>query len=197
MFESRKRMVALANLSQRNKMYNKNKLRKEMLKERAYMKNAESLSEIIQKKVLDLEEYKKADTIFLYAATNNEVLTNLIFKDAIAHNKKVAFPKVIGKDMVFMKVNTIDELKEGYFSILEPVDAEVITNADIVITPGVAFDKNMNRVGYGKGFYDRYFNDNPSLFIAIAYSYQVVDKIDSDKFDIKMDMIVTEKEIYR
>ena len=67
---------------------------------------------------------------------------------------------------------------------------------DIVIVPGVAFDKKYNRMGYGKGYYDRFLKDMTALKIGVCHSFQLVDEIPSEPHDIKMDMIVTEREIW-
>ena len=178
-------------------MLSKNKIRNNILLKRKELtqNDVDNKSLIIQKMVLDSKEYKDSKIIFLYSSANNEVKTDLIFNQAIADNKIVAFPKVQGKDMEFIKVQSLSDLKPGYFSILEPVSGEVINNPDLVITPGVAFDLKKNRVGYGKGFYDRYFNNHNAIYMGIAFDMQIVDNIPADAFDKPLDMIITDKGI--
>ena len=98
----------------------------------------------------------------------------------------------------------LTDLKEGYFNVLEPITDNMVTNFDncVSITPGICFDKNNYRVGYGKGFYDRYFQKaetmgNSLVKCGIAYDMQICDGIEADPYDRHLDMIVTENRIIR
>ena len=168
--------------------------------------------EVIGYKVLALDEYKKADTIFIYADYNKEVKTGTIIADALKSGKRVALPRVYkhelaaegasGKYMKFHYIKSMDDLEKGYNGIREPkAELEVADNNTdnaLIIMPVVAFDNERNRVGYGGGFYDRYLDSHTfSCKLGIAYEEQKVDSIDDkDEHDIRPDIIVTEKNIY-
>lgn len=170
--------------------------------------------EVIGYKILALDEYKKADIIFIYADYNKEVKTETIIKDALKNGKKVALPRVYkhdiaidsnsGKYMKFHYIESMDDLEKGYSGIREPkedlkvADSDTADNA-LMIMPMVAFDGDRNRVGYGGGFYDKYLESHSfSCKIGIAYEEQKVEAIDDkDEHDIRPDVIVTEKNIYR
>ncbi len=169
--------------------------------------------EVIGYKVLALDEYKKADTVFIYADYNKEVKTETIITDALKNGKKVALPRVYkhevsaegvsGKYMKFHYIKSFGDLEKGYNGIREPRTELEIADDDtanaLMIMPVVAFDNERNRVGYGGGFYDKYLESHTVLCkVGIAYEEQKVDSIDDkDEHDIRPDIIVTEKNIYR
>lgn len=173
----------------------------------------EFASEVIGYKVLALDEYKKAGTIFIYADYNKEVKTGTIIADALKSGKRVALPRIYkheiaaegvsGKYMKFHYIESADDLEKGYNGIMEPkADLEVAdetTNDAFMIMPVVAFDNDRNRVGYGGGFYDRYLHSHTfACKIGLAYDEQKVDSVDDkDEHDVRPDIIVTEKNIYR
>ncbi len=168
--------------------------------------------EVIGYKVLALDEYKNAKTIYVYADYNKEVKTGTIIEDALKTGKRVAMPRVYkhelaangnsSKYMKFHYIKSLDDLEKGFNSIMEPkMELEVAddTNEAVMIMPVVAFDNDRNRVGYGGGFYDRYLESHTfSCKIGIAYEEQKVDSIDDkDEHDIRPDIIVTQKNIYK
>lgn len=167
-----------------------------------------SKSEIIQKKVLSLingEEFKRElalknvpTSLYTYIPVNNEVRTYLINDFYLTCHKKVLAPKVIGKNMSFYEIKSVADLSTGSFNIPEPKEscAQDEDFSGIMIVPGVAFDRDCVRVGYGGGFYDRYLQANGNFVkIALAYDCQIFDHIEKDDFDIKPDFVVTESDI--
>lgn len=168
--------------------------------------------DIISYKVMALNEYKEAECLFTYVDYNKEVRTITLIKDALKIGKKVAVPKVYsvnvteeGKTSKYMKfhyISSLDDLKEGFRGIKEPSEelpvADIDSDKAIMVMPVVAFDEDINRVGYGGGVYDRYLSThNVIKKIGVAYEEQKVDKIDDiDSFDIKPDVIITQKSIY-
>ena len=109
----------------------------------------------------------------------------------------ISLPKIsVNSQMNFFKWSTKDPLKINQYGIPEPITNKVIY-PDILLVPLVAYDKNLNRIGYGGGFYDRYINRikkiKKIITIGLAYSFQKVEKIPIDKYDIKLDFIITEK----
>lgn len=157
------------------------------------------LNEIIYNKVINSKEYKEADVVFVYVARPDEVDTIKIIEDAIAIDKCVCVPKVIAEGyMEFYEINAISQLEIGYKDILEPADNCMIRfpdefDAPLVVCPMVAFDDDMNRVGSGKGFFDRYLAKYKNTTkLGIAYQCQKSDNIQIGPYDIKMDKIITD-----
>lgn len=162
-------------------------------------------SSAIAQKVFMLPEYIEADHILLYADYRHEVMTKEIFDDAILRKKKVYFPKCNPDDssMEFYQVVSVRQLEDGYKGIKEPImnpEHRYYHHKEentLVIMPGVAFDMNGHRIGYGKGYYDRYLQDKRQITaVALAFAQQLVDEIPHETYDIRMDKIVTEEIIY-
>ncbi|MBQ7943378.1 MAG: 5-formyltetrahydrofolate cyclo-ligase [Lachnospiraceae bacterium] len=189
-------------------MEDKKQIRKQMLALRNAMTHDEVVqkSEAIVQKVLQTNEYKEAQNILLYADYCHEVMTRALFEDALLHKKKVYFPKSDGltNTMEFYQVVSVKQLFEGYKGIREPKEdagKRFVWNPcedTLAIIPGVAFDTRGYRVGYGKGFYDKYFsNKRPITMMALAFANQITEEgIPTDEHDIKMDKVITEEIIY-
>lgn len=182
-------------------------LRREYIKKRGNLPEAEcaALSSRICNRILDSSEYKNASTILLYKAYNNEVDTDLIFERARFDGKKVAYPvsDIVDRKpcLKFYEVKSHDQFVTGYRGISEPDPAKDCTLfegcADLCIVPGVVFDRNCHRIGYGKGFYDRYISLNdPHIIIGLAYDMQIADVFDTEECDRAVDMVITENGIY-
>lgn len=154
--------------------------------------------------ILKLKEFIEASQVLCFMNTKNEVDTSFIINYYRENNKKIAVPKVIGSEMEFYYFTSEKELVSGYFNIPEPVNLDesnkcIPHNNDVIIVPGLAFDKYGGRIGYGGGFYDKYLSKNNNLIkIAVAYDFQVIeDELEISEFDIKPDYIVTEKRIIK
>ncbi len=160
-----------------------------------------SSSHAAQHNLLSLEEYANAGCIALYAAAHNETDTRLIMAAAVQAGKRVLYPAVCGHRMVLRHVERIEELQEGAFGILEPCPTGVdhhADEADLIIVPGVAFDLSGHRIGYGKGFYDRFLQHpgRTAHLVGLCHDFQVVDNpLPVDTHDIPMEIIVTDKRI--
>ena len=177
----------------------KSKIRKEILALRKAMPVCvlEENSKTIADKVITHSAYRKADLVFAYIDAKGEVMTKEIIEHAWAKGKRIAVPKVHGDIMEFYLISSYEELEDGCFGIMEPkMGCEKVTDIpanSVVIMPGVAFDRSGNRIGYGKGYYDKYFAKYPDLYkIAIAFDLQIVSEIQADKFDVKADCVITE-----
>lgn len=153
-------------------------------------------SEKIIKKVINIDEYKKTDILYVYANVNNEVYTGSLIEHALHSNKIVACPKVTDNTMHFCRIYSIDSLVPGKFGIREPDNEDVIDSDGLIIVPGVAFDKYCSRIGYGGGYYDRFLQYHNFFTIAPAYEMQIANKLPAEHFDKKVDMIITEQNIY-
>lgn len=181
------------------------KLRKEMTPEEV----AEYSSRICSS-IMELLQYQEADIILAYMAVNNEVNLSELIKKAKKAGKKVYIPKVINKkEMRFYLHN--GRFTKGSFGISEPSNVKDMAMYDpelehmldsnrrtLAIIPGVAYDINRNRIGYGGGYYDRFLEsvkDYPVDTVAVGYDIQIVDNIQAESTDIKPDLIITEKRI--
>ncbi|MBR5155140.1 MAG: 5-formyltetrahydrofolate cyclo-ligase [Clostridia bacterium] len=146
---------------------------------------------------LSSEIYKNAGEIMLYMPIYNEIDTAGIMKAAIDEGKKVVLPVTdkgsgsitpyyVAKDTKFVK---------GAFSVAEPYGATVVDppKIDVVLLPGIAFDLSGNRVGFGKGCYDRFLENSKAIKIGFCYHFQISEEIEAEGHDIKMDFLLTEK----
>lgn len=152
---------------------------------------------IIGHKLIHSSYYQQCTNLFCYVSHDNEVDTRSIIHQAWQDNKEVYVPKVMGKgQMFFYPITSMEDLTTGRYGILEPqptIDHTPIRDS-LLIMPGVVFDKDRNRIGYGGGFYDRYLaklQERPML-IALCYNNQLVDTLKPDPYDIKPDYILTE-----
>ncbi|BEH90212.1 5-formyltetrahydrofolate cyclo-ligase [Turicibacter faecis] len=181
-------------------MNHKQKIRQDILNKRR--KLDESIvnyhSDLISRRVCQSTLFQHASTLFIYVNYQNEVKTTPIIREAFRLNKTVAIPKIINHSMEFYKINSLEEVARGTFNILEPTTTERVTDKKgVMIMPGVAFDRCCHRIGYGKGFYDRYLKNFPELItIALAYECQIVDSIAYEPHDICPQYIFTECQIY-
>lgn len=157
-----------------------------------------SMSLEITKRVMELPVYQEASQLLVYADYNHEVVTRYLIEEAWKAGKEVAVPKVVGKDMIFYKLTDFAQLEPGYFQIPEPASGEIVDWKDaVMIMPGVAFDKENHRVGYGGGFYDRYLEKHPDLKrVAIAFSFQMMPEVPTEPTDICPHFVVTETQTY-
>lgn len=167
-------------------------------------------SEAICKRVLSSAEYKAAETLFAYYPLGNEVDCLPVLKQALTEGKRVVLPRT-GTDcqMDFYEIHSLDDVEEGNFHVMEPKTSckhfwpdmdeagnTVVRGNDytLVLVPGVVFDYQGNRYGYGKGYYDRYFARFPQLKrIALAYTEQVSEEpLECLETDMKMHVILTD-----
>ena len=181
-------------------MEEKKQIRKQIFAARKAHTDAqiEEWSRMIADRVTTLPEYKDAKRILAYADYNHEVMTGFIIEAAWRDGKEVAVPKVVGQDMVFYKLTDFAQLEKGYFGIPEPARGEIVQWEEaLMIMPGVAFDRQNHRVGYGGGFYDKYLEKHPDLHtIAVAFELQMYRELPFEEHDIKPEKVITEKHIY-
>lgn len=166
-------------------------LRREMIEKRkaeGKTENGERVSQLIR----ELDEYKRARIVMVYMPVKGEIDVTSLLND----EKTFLLPVTEGDNM---HASLTGELEEGDFKVPVPKDKRVFdkTKIDIVIVPGVVFDKNYNRMGYGKGYYDRFLKDTDALKIGVCHAFQMLDTIKSEEHDIKMDMIITEDKVWR
>lgn len=158
----------------------------------------ENWSRKITEKVLSHPAFIQAEKIMVYADYNHEVITRYIIEEAWKLKKEVAVPKVSGKDMIFYKLTDFSQLEEGYYGIPEPTKGQIADWQDaLMIMPGVAFDRDNHRVGYGGGFYDRFLEKHHGLVrLAIAFEFQILEQVPVEPTDILPQIIITEEKLY-
>lgn len=150
----------------------------------------------IQSRLLMTEEYMKSDTMLTYVSNEFEIDTLGIINAAFANKKKVAVP-VTNEDytLSFYYINSLKELKRGRFNILEPVDrtnkVEKFENS-ICVVPALCCDLEGNRVGYGKGCYDRFLDTYDGCSLCLVYGEDILPHIDSDATDEQVDIIISD-----
>jgi 5-formyltetrahydrofolate cyclo-ligase len=155
----------------------------------------------IRQTLLSLPELKRAGTVLFYVSIGGEVRTEEAISETLRMGKKVLVPFANANDrtLKISEIHDLDELSPGAFGIPEPKHPKEfpLNEIDLVVIPGIAFDRSGNRVGYGMGFYDRFLNNlkkNVPL-VAVAYDFQIVDSVPRDANDIRVHKIVTEKEV--
>lgn len=175
------------------------------------MRNSLTTEEVTEKslqikdRLINTSMYAEANHIFTFLSFNKEVLTKPIIDDCMEKNKQIYVPlcNTQIKEIVLCKFEGWDKLKPSKYSILEPMKDHIrIVNRsilDMAIVPGAVFDRKGNRIGYGAGYYDKFFNTlkKSIVKIAICYSFQVVDSITPSEYDVPMDYIITENEIIK
>ena len=158
----------------------------------------EGASEEILTRVERLQIFNDARTILLYHALPDEVQT-ASFIDKWSGYKRVLLPLVKGEDLILKKYEK-GKVVPGYKGIPEPTeDAETIApeEVDLAIIPGVAFDSNCNRLGRGKGFYDRLVPSLKCKLVGICYDFQIVNEIPCEDFDKRMDLVMTQTSTFK
>lgn len=172
-------------------------IRREVLHRRKLLSEQEraKASLVLTERILGHQWYYLSEVLLGFAPYGSEIDIREILLDAMKKGKKVYLPKVTGVEMQFFRVFSLEELEEGYKGILEPdgesesfVYEEDSAQRTLMLMPGVAFDYNRNRIGYGKGYYDRYLQGKEALqlrTIAVGYQCQMVEEIPAQETDIK------------
>ncbi len=153
----------------------------------------EEKSAALAKAFYETAEYKNAKTIYGYLPYNQEVRTTQMLAHALADGKRVAVPKVYGDTMKFILLSDLTQVAKGYAGIPEPIaDGPVAADPTaLVLMPGLAFDPEGHRLGYGGGFYDKFLAaepDHPTL--ALCYDFQMLPHLDTESYDIPVDRVL-------
>lgn len=181
----------------------KDEIRKVYKQRRAWMSHEEVTEKSLAaaRLFLNSQIYKKARQIMLYIPLGNETDTTAIIDAAFADGKTVVFPAtdeksgeitpyIASRDTVFIK---------GAFSVKEPINAKKadMSKTDVVLVPGIAFDKSGARIGFGKGCYDRLLEDSAAAKVGYCYDFQVFGGITPEEHDVRMNFLVTEKGLFK
>jgi len=179
-------------------------LRKEIKEKRKKQSKEEQRkkSKEIKEKLFNLKEYKEAKTILIYVSYNSEVFTHEMIKEAL-NNKNVVVPISNTKNntLSLSILESWNDLESSSYGILEPKKDKIkeipIDEIDLIIVPGVAFDIRGNRMGHGKGYYDKLLEKTKLITIGLAFEFQLVNKIPTEKHDKPVNIIITEKRIIK
>ena len=179
-------------------MRNKKDTRDFYIKIRNNISNSEKneFDRIIFTKFVNSSFFYNFDTFLIYISVKNEVETINIIKYLLSNNKKVAVPYCSGEKMSFYYIKSVDDLIEGKFSIptVDISNSEKVCNflKTLCIVPGVSFDNNGNRLGYGGGYYDRFLSENNIPSLGLTYERCISSDIPREDFDVKIDSTLTE-----
>ena len=176
----------------------KQELRKKSMEIRKNIPNKEQKNNAIYNAIISCDEYNDANIIAIYNSMGSEVNTKEIIMYSLLKQKVVLLPKIEGEDMLFVRVNANTKYALSKFGILEPTEGEIYNpdKIDLFIVPGLAFDINGNRLGYGGGYYDRYLRELRAVKIGLAYEEQLVNSIPTEEKDIPLNIIQTEENRY-
>lgn len=184
-------------------METKREIREKLLQIRRNLPSPKwaEMSDEITAKISCHPWFQKADTIYGYLSYNQEVDTWPLLAFALQEGKKVAVPKVLGQEMEFYYIKSLQEVYPGMKGIFEPEEIAAHLAKDdnaLIIMPLVGFDPCRNRLGYGGGYYDRYLKRHPqNPTMGIAFSVQEVAEIPAEETDCKPDLIITEEKEVR
>jgi 5-formyltetrahydrofolate cyclo-ligase len=186
--------------------------RKKAIREQAHAnRNAQpdkdEVSKLICQKLVELPAYKAAKVVMYYVDVRSEVRTRHYLPQALTHDKKIVVPYCVEDELELFDLKSMDELAIGMYRILEPkpelrglpekkVD---VRDLDLIIVPGVAFDRDGGRMGHGFGYYDKLLqNARPDTpLVALAFECQLFDEIPTEAHDVFMDLLITEKAVYQ
>lgn len=175
----------------------KQELRRSIAKKKQLYTNKELLQYaiLIQERIVKEPLFNTAKTVLLYYALPDEVQTDT-FIEQWGDKKQLLLPTVIGDHLILKRYQGKSSLKKGAYNIWEPIGLPFndLSKIDLVLVPGVAFDYNKNRLGRGKGYYDRLLKNLTCPFWGIAYDFQLLEAIPSEIHDIKMDKIITSRQ---
>jgi 5-formyltetrahydrofolate cyclo-ligase len=183
----------------------KHSLRAARLAQRSLLSRSEALarSRLIQARVLPFPPYSLSRSVALYNPVQNEVETAAIRDHALVTGKNVFFPRFGPEDTLeLIKIESTSEFSPGRFGILEPTGEERLAGRDrealVVFVPGVAFDLYGNRLGRGKGCYDRLIKKElaGATLVALAYDLQIVDEVPAEEWDQRVHYVITERSVF-
>lgn len=178
----------------------KKELRKILMQKRKNLHNI-FFDKLVSELLIDSEIFNNADTILLYASLDDEISTDYLIEQSLGCGKKVALPlcKDLNGNMDFYYINGFDDLKIGSFSVREPDDikCKILTEFEnsICVVPAIAFDKRGYRLGYGKGYYDRFLQKYSSISVGLCYNELIEEELPINSFDMAVNYIITQNSI--
>ncbi len=153
----------------------------------------EEKSRILGEKFAASDAYRQASTVYGYMPYNQEVRTVPILERALQDGKRVAVPKIYGEEMKFIYLTDLSAVALSDYGIPEPIDDGPVADdpTALVLMPGLAFDPEGHRVGYGGGFYDKFLAAEPNHpTLALCYDFQMLPELETEEFDIPVDAVL-------
>lgn len=180
--------------NQKQKMKERKKELRKLIAEEKAKYSASMLKDLSADILLHLEKhpaFRDAKTVLLYHSMKDEVYTHS-FIDKWTDSKQIVLPVVVGDTLEIRRYEGIGSMKPSPYGILEPIGTVLdnYSSIDLVVVPGVAFDREKNRLGHGKGYYDKILPQLAAYKIGICFPFQLVEKVPADSFDVKMDAII-------
>ena len=174
---------------------NKKELRAQIRAQKRAMTTEEiqQRSNALAQLFLESDAYRQAKTIYGYLPYNQEVRTTPMLEQALKDGKRVAVPKCYGDEMRFIYMDDLSLVEKGYANIPEPIADGPIGDdpTALVLMPGLAFDREGHRIGYGGGFYDKFLAAEPEHpTLALCYEFQMMDHLETEEFDIPVDCVL-------
>ena len=174
---------------------NKQELRKQIRAQKRAMTEEQIVSKSEQLGILftQSEAYRNANSIYGYLPYNQEVRTVAMLEQALKDGKRVAVPKCYGDEMKFIWMEDLSKVEKGYANIPEPIADGPVADDEtaLVLMPGLAFDPQGHRIGYGGGFYDKFLASEPNHpTLALCYDFQMLDHLETEEFDIPVDHVI-------
>lgn len=160
-------------------------------------------SEKIISSVAELKEYKENDVLFTYVSKDIEVDTTEIIKMALMQNKQVIVPKCVAntRNMDFYRIDSLQQLEKASFGLMEPITDKCVKITDfctgVCLVPGLSFDMDGFRLGYGKGYYDRFLSQFTGITVGLCYNNSISHNLPHGFYDKAVDILVTDKDICR
>ena len=153
-------------------------------------------TEKIFKTLEESDIFKNSQKIFIYVGFGTEIQTEYLIKKYI-NSKEIFVPKIVSRTMKLVKIKDWSDLSVGHFNVLEPIQNDFYAEEiDLVITPSIVFDKDGYRLGYGKGYYDKYFSENKyKASLGLSFEKLLQEEIPTEKHDKNVDLIITEERI--
>jgi len=191
-------------------MKNHKKVMRKMVLELRNLLGAEEIiekSKMIMERLFELKDFKTSNIIMSYVNFKSEVVTEYFIKECLAQGKRIVVPAIVvnpnGKsELIASEISSFEnDLTPGKFGILSPKESNIRkiepSEIDLAVIPGVAFDIRRNRIGYGAGYYDRFLKklSVSCMKIGVAYEIQIADELPIDRYDVPLNMIITENAI--
>ena len=156
----------------------------------------------IYRRLIDMPAYQLARCIACYVSTKNEVDTKTVIQKAIGGGKQVGVPVTREDgDMDFQAIEGLNDLRPVHYGLREPVpDPQKVLlphTIDLILIPGIAFDRRGHRIGSGGGYYDRFLARTEAVRIGLSYGFQIIERVPAEPHDVKMDLIITENEVMK
>ena len=178
----------------------KSALRKHLLERRDATSSElrDIVSEKIHENLKKISSYTNSQNIACYFPIGSEIDTHNIMLGVLEQDKKMLLPKITENNMEFYIVPDLEKLEKGRFDIMEPKDScKKAGNIDCILIPTIGISKSGDRLGYGRGYYDKFLSSTNAVKISLTYSKQIVKSIPNESHDIKIDLIITEDEIIK